>query len=52
VAEIAVVAAAADPARAEQAAGAIQAGAGMTAGSWRARALSGLANVCLGSGAR
>jgi hypothetical protein len=49
VAEIAVVVAAADPARAEQVASTIKAGAGMTAGYWRARALAGLANVCLGS---
>jgi hypothetical protein len=52
VAEIAVVVAAADPDRAEQVAGAIKAGAGMTAGYWRARALAGLANVSLGCGAR
>jgi hypothetical protein len=52
VAEIAVVVAAADPARAEQVASTIKAGAGMTAGYWRARALAGLANVCLGNGAR
>jgi hypothetical protein len=51
VAEIAVVVASSDPARAEQVAGTIKAGAGMTAGYWRARALAGLANVCLGSGA-
>jgi hypothetical protein len=49
VAEIAVVVASADPARAEQVASTIKAGAGMTAGYWRARALAGLANVCLGS---
>jgi hypothetical protein len=41
-----------DPARAEQVASTIKAGAGMTAGYWRARALAGLANVCFGSGAR
>jgi Protein kinase domain len=51
VAEIAVVVASADPARAEQVAGTIKAGAGMTAGYWKARALAGLADVCLGSGA-
>ena len=49
VAEIIMVVAAADPARAEQVASTIKAGAGMTAGYWRARALAGLANVCLGS---
>ena len=48
VAEIAMVVAAADPDRAEQVANAIKAGAGMTAGYWRARALAGLANVCFG----
>jgi hypothetical protein len=52
VAEIAVVVAATDPARAEQVASTIKAGAGMTAGYWRARALAGLANVCFGTGAR
>jgi hypothetical protein len=52
VAEIAVVVACTDPARAEQVASTIKAGAGMTAGYWRARALADLANVCLGSGAR
>jgi hypothetical protein len=52
VAEIAVVVAATDPVRAQQVASTIKAGAGMTAGYWRARALAGLANVCLGSGAR
>jgi len=52
MAEIAVLAAATDPARAEQVASSIKAGAGMTAGYWRARALAGLANVCLGSGGR
>jgi Protein kinase domain len=51
VAEIAVVVASTDPARAEQVARTIKAGAGMTAGYWRARALAGLANVCLGIGA-
>ena len=30
----------------------MKAGAGMTAGYWRARALADLANVCFGSGAR
>jgi hypothetical protein len=52
VAEIAVVVASTDPARAEQVAGTITAGAGMTGGYWRVRALAGLANVCLGGGAR
>jgi hypothetical protein len=51
VAEIAAVVAATDPARAEQVARTIEAGAGMTAGYWQARALAGLADVCLGSGA-
>jgi len=51
VAEIAIVVASTDPARAEQVARTIKAGAGMTAGYWRARALAGLANVCLESGA-
>jgi Protein kinase domain len=51
VAEVAVVVAATDPARAEQVASTIKAGAGMAAGYWRARALAGLANVCLGGGA-
>jgi hypothetical protein len=50
--EIAVLVAATDPDRAEQVARTITAGAGMTAGYWRARALAGLANVCLGDGAR
>src|SRR5215831_14644187 len=49
LAEIAVVVASTDPARAEQVASTIKAGAGMTAGYWRARALAGLANVCFGS---
>jgi Protein kinase domain len=49
VAEVAIVVASADPARAEQLARTIEAGAGMTAGYWRARTLAGLANVCLGS---
>ena len=52
VAEIALVVASADPARAEQVASTIKAGAGMTAGYWRAFALAGLANVFLGSGTR
>ncbi len=52
MAEIAVVMASTDPARAEQVASTIKAGAGMTAGYWRARALAGLANVCFGSGVR
>jgi Protein kinase domain len=52
LAEIAVVVASTDPARAEQVASTIKAGAGMTAGYWRARALAGLANVCLGNGPR
>jgi hypothetical protein len=51
VAEIAVVAAAANPARAEQVASTIKAGAGMTAGYWRARTLAGLASVSFGSDA-
>jgi len=49
VAEIAVLVASADPARAEQVADTIKAGAGMTAGYWRVRTLTGLANVCLGN---
>ena len=52
VAEIALIVASTDPARAEQVASTLTAGAGMTGGYWRARALAGLANVCLGSGAR
>jgi hypothetical protein len=52
VAEIAMVLASTDPARAEQVASTIKAGAGMTAGYWRVRALAGVANVCSGSGAR
>jgi hypothetical protein len=52
LAEIAVVVASTDPARAEQVASTIKAGAGMTTGYWRARALAGLANVCFGSGTR
>jgi hypothetical protein len=50
LAEIAMVVAPADPDRAEQVARTIEAGAGMTAGYWRARTLAGLANLCLGSG--
>jgi Protein kinase domain len=49
VAEIAVVMASADPDRAEQVVRTMTAGAGMTAGYWRARTLADLANVCLGS---
>jgi protein kinase-like protein len=49
VAEIAMVVARADPDRAEQAARSIGAGAGMTAGYWRARALADLAEVRFGS---
>ena len=49
VAEIAMVAAHADPDRAEQVVRGIKAGAGMTAGYWRARALADLADVCLGT---
>jgi len=52
VAQIAMVVAATDPARAEQVALTTKAGAGMTAGYWRARALAGVADVCFGSGAR
>ena len=52
VAEIVVVVASTDPARAEQIASTITAGAGMTGGYWRARALAGIANLCFGSGAR
>jgi hypothetical protein len=52
VAEIAMVMSATDPDRAEQVASTIKAGAGMTAGYWRARTLAGLANVCFESGAR
>ena len=51
LAEIAVVVAGADSARAEQVASTIVAGAGMSAGYWRARALAGLANVCFEGGA-
>jgi hypothetical protein len=49
VAEIAMVVARADPDRAEQAARSIGAGAGMTAGYWRARTLADLAAVCFGN---
>ena len=49
LAEIVTVVAPVDPARAEQVARTIKAGAGMTAGYWRARTLADLANVCLGS---
>ena len=52
VAEIAVVVASTDPAQAEQVASTLTAGAGMTGGYWRARALAGLANMCFGSGSR
>jgi hypothetical protein len=50
VAEIAGVLASTDPVRAEQVASTITAGAGMTAGYWRARVLANLANVCSRSG--
>jgi hypothetical protein len=49
VAEIAMVAAPADPDQAERAARGIKAGAGMTAGYWRARALADLAGVGAGT---
>jgi protein kinase-like protein len=49
VAGIAIVMAAADPDGAEQVVRAITAGAGMTAGYWRARTLADLADVCFGS---
>ena len=49
VAEVAMVVASADPARAEQVLRTIKAGAGMTAGYWRARTLADLANMCFGS---
>ena len=49
VAEVAMVVATADPARAEQVVRAVKAGAGMTAGYWRARSLADLANICFGS---
>ena len=48
LAEIAMVVGPADPARAEQIARTIMAGAGMTAGYWRARTLADIANMCLG----
>jgi len=48
VAEIAMVAAPADPDRAEQVVHGIKAGAGMSAGYWRAHTLAGLADVCSG----
>jgi Protein kinase domain len=51
LAEIAVVVAGADFARAEQVASTIVAGAGMSAGYWKARALAGLANACFEGGA-
>ena len=49
VAEMAMVMASADPDRAEQVVRTMTAGAGMTAGYWRARTLADLANVCFGS---
>ena len=49
VAEVAMVVASADPARAEQVLRTIKAGAGMTAGYWRARTLADVANMCFGS---
>jgi len=49
VAEIAMVVASADPARAEQVLRTVKAGAGMSAGYWRARTLAHLANMCFGS---
>jgi serine/threonine protein kinase len=49
LAEIALVVARADPVRAGQLARTIKAGAGMTAGYWRARTLADLADVLLGS---
>jgi hypothetical protein len=49
VAEVAMVVASADPARAEQVLRTIKAGAGMTAGYWRARTLADLADICFGS---
>jgi hypothetical protein len=48
LAEIVIVMAPADPTRAEQVARTIEAGAGMTAGYWRARTLADLARECLG----
>jgi hypothetical protein len=52
VTEIAMVMASTDPARAEQVASTVMAGAGMAAGYWRACALAGLASVCSGNDAR
>jgi len=49
VAGIAIVMAATDPDGAEQVVRAMTAGAGMTAGYWRARTLADLADVCFGS---
>jgi hypothetical protein len=49
VAEIAMVVAPADPDQAEQVVSRIKAGAGMSAGYWRARTLAGLADVCSGT---
>jgi hypothetical protein len=49
LAEIAMVVAPADPDQAEQVVGGIKAGAGMSAGYWRARTLAGLADVCSGT---
>jgi hypothetical protein len=49
VAQVAMVVAPADPDRAEKAVRSIKAGAGMTAGYWRARTLADLADVCFGS---
>jgi Protein kinase domain len=48
VAEVVIVVAPADPDRAEQSVRSIKAGAGMTAGYWRARTLADLADACLG----
>ena len=48
VAEIAMVVAPADPDRAEQIVRSIKAGAGMTAGYWRARTLADLADMFFG----
>jgi hypothetical protein len=49
LAEIAMVAASTDPDQAEHVVRGIRAGAGMSAGYWRARTLAGLADVCLGA---
>jgi hypothetical protein len=49
VAEMAMVMASTDPDRAEQVVRTMSAGAGMTAGYWRARTLADLASVCFGS---